>query len=221
MPRSAIIGQPAPELELDNWLQGEAMTLQQLRGQVVLILVFQVNCPGCFLHALPEVAQLHTKYASAGLHIIGLATAFEDFAQNTQANLRLLVEHGELCGAPLQQLGQTGLLDGNKIDFEMPFAIASDRLSECHDPVSEASIMALIDSQIENYTSLPIERQQHIYESAMAYLQARTHRAHSFERYQLQGTPSAILIDRAGLVRDISFGRLNHLETLITPLLKS
>ena len=219
MQANAIIGQTAPELEISAWLQGEATTLQDLRGKVVLVEVFQLNCAGCFVHALPEAAHLHKTYARQGLHVIGLATAFEDFEINTLENLRALVNTGELIGEPLRQLSAAGLLNGNTLDFELPFAIAMDRLSENHDEVSEDSVMRFINSQLSDYATLPTARQRQIQQQASAYLHARTHRAHSFELYQLQGTPSSIVIDRNGILREISFGRADHLEALITPLL--
>jgi hypothetical protein len=216
-----VIGETAPELDIAAWLQGEAVSLHDLRGKVVLVEVFQLNCPGCFLHALPVAADLHSRYAPRGLHVIGLATAFEDFTLNTLENLRLLVDNGELIGAPLQQLAAAGLLQENKIDFELPFAIAMDRLSENREAVDEASILSFINSQLDNYATLPAARQQQIQQQASDYLHARIQRAHSFERYQLQGTPSSIVIDREGILRDISFGRTDHLESLILPLLRS
>lgn len=220
MQSSPVLGQPAPELEIATWLQGEASTLQDLRGKVVLVEVFQVNCPGCFLHALPEISHLHQRYASQGLHVIALATAFEDFALNTLDNLRLLVEHGELTGEPLRQLGAAGLLRGNKFDFELPFAIAMDRLSKNQEAVTEASILRFINSQLDDYASLPESQQQQIQGQASAYLHSKSHRAHSFERYQLQGTPSSIVIDREGILREVSFGRSDHLDAVIRPLLQ-
>ena len=53
----AEIGKPAPEPVIEKWMQGEPRSLAQLRGKVVLIEVFQVNCPGCFVHALPEAVR--------------------------------------------------------------------------------------------------------------------------------------------------------------------
>ncbi|MDD1641142.1 MAG: TlpA family protein disulfide reductase, partial [Methylococcaceae bacterium] len=49
----AQLGQKAPLLSLSDWVQGEPVNFDQLSGRVVLVEVFQVNCPGCFLYALP------------------------------------------------------------------------------------------------------------------------------------------------------------------------
>ena len=43
--------------------------------------------------------------------------------------------------------------------------------------------------------------------------------AETFEMYSLQGTPSSILVDRKGILRDISFGQNGLLESKIQTLL--
>lgn len=219
MQSQAIIGQSAPELEISAWVQGEARSLQDLRGSVVLVEVFQVNCTGCFVHALPEVVHLHNTYAQQGLQVIGLATAFENFDINTLENLERLVHSGEMTGEPLKQLAAAGHLQGNKLDYKLPFPIAMDLLSANREAVNEDSIKQFIQDQVSDYAHLPADRQQLIWQRASDYLHGKTHRAHSFERYQLQGTPSSIVIDRRGILRDVSFGRADQLEALIVPLL--
>jgi hypothetical protein len=219
MQSPAVIGQTAPELEISAWVQGEATSLQQMRGSVVLVEVFQVNCTGCFVHALPEILHLHKTYAEQGLCVIGLATAFEDFEINTLENLRKMVSTGEMVGEPLKQLGAAGLLHANRLDYELPFPVAMDLLSENREPVTEAHIAQFIDSQIPDYAALPDDRRALIHQRAHDYLQSKTHHAHTFERYGLQGTPSSILIDHKGILRDVSFGRADHLEALLLPLL--
>ena len=43
--------------------------------------------------------------------------------------------------------------------------------------------------------------------------------AETFEMYALPGTPSSILVDRKGILRDISFGQNGILESKIQTLL--
>jgi len=219
MTTHAIVGKPAPHIQVAQWVQGGPVNLDTLKGRVVLVEVFQVNCPGCFLHALPEVVHLHEAYHRQGLTVIGLATAFEDFDKNTLANLERLVEAGELIGAPLQQLGKAGLLQDNKLDYTLPFAVGMDVLTENDIEVDEDAVRAFIQSQLPGYENWPDERKQPVYDKARAYLETRTHRALTFENYCLQGTPSSILVDRNGILRDVSFGYVNHLEPLIRDLL--
>ena len=43
----ATIGTKAPNLEVSTWVQGKPTNIDEKRGNVVLVEVFQVNCPGC------------------------------------------------------------------------------------------------------------------------------------------------------------------------------
>ena len=216
----AIIGKPSPEIQVETWVQGDPVNLSSLSGRVVLIEVFQVNCPGCFVHALPQVLHLHQAYHDQGLTVIGLATAFEDFDKNTLQNLQHLVATGELIGKPLKQLGKAGLLHDNKLDYSLPFAIGMDVLIAIDTEVDDAAINTFIHSQLPDYAGWPDERKRPVYAKARACLESKTHSAQTFETYQLQGTPSSILVDRDGILREVSFGYVEHLEPLIIDLLK-
>ncbi len=220
MTSNAIIGQPAPDIQVGAWVRGEPANFSTMRGRVVLVEVFQVNCPGCFVHALPEVLHLYQNFHHKGLEVIGLATAFEDFDKNTLENLERLVNMGELIGEPLRQLGKAGLLNDNRLDYELPFAIGMDLLIESQAKTDEEAIHRFITGQLPDYDSWPDERKQPVYEKARAYLESKTHSARTFETYNLQGTPSSILVDRDGILREVSFGYVDHLEPVIIDLLK-
>lgn len=89
-----------------------------------LLLVFQVNCPGCFVYALPLAAKLHQQYGDR-LNILGLSTAFEDFALNTPQHTQMLLENGELVGMTqlyFQRQGQ------QTYPLPIPFPVAFDQL---------------------------------------------------------------------------------------------
>ncbi|MGF1459015.1 MAG: globin family protein [Leptolyngbyaceae cyanobacterium] len=83
---------PTFKMKLSQVLQGE-FQVQKLN----LLLVFQVNCPGCFVYALPLAARLHDRHGDR-LNILGLSTAFEDFSFNTLEHTRRLLESGEVFG---------------------------------------------------------------------------------------------------------------------------
>jgi len=220
MNHNAAIGSPAPDIQVDTWVQGSAVNISSLRGHVVLIEVFQVNCPGCFVHALPAVLDLYRRYHDKGLEVIGLATAFEDFDKNTLENLERLVTTGELIGEPLRQLGSAGLLDDNRLDYSLPFRIGMDALVENRTEINDAAIHDFIVAQLPDYDDWPDDRKRAVYQKARSYLESRTHSAQTFETYKLQGTPSSILVDREGILLDVSFGYVDHLEPLISDLLK-
>ncbi|MEK0336690.1 MAG: TlpA family protein disulfide reductase, partial [Nitrosopumilus sp.] len=52
------------------------------------------------------------------------------------------------------------------------------------------------------------------------YMRSKEYSAETFEKFSLQGTPSTILVDRKGILRDISFGQSEHVEAMIQKLLK-
>ena len=110
------IGERASDLELSEWVQGEPTDIQREAGRVVLVEVFQVNCPGCFLYALPEAVRLHKQYDGEGLTIFGVATAFEDFDLNTLDNARKLAKDGTVVGETKLALERAGRLQEGTFD---------------------------------------------------------------------------------------------------------
>jgi hypothetical protein len=216
-----LIGNPAPQPDIESWVQGHEPLLNELTGQVILIEVIQVNCPGCFVHALPEAIRLHETYRSQGLKVFAIATAFEHFEHNTLNNLQRLLQQGELIGDPLFQLDKAGLLDNQRLSYSIPFSVAMDKLVKNESGTSENEVNQFILSQIPDFfdDQLSEERKQSIYQQAENYLKAKTYNALTFEMYQLQGTPSTILIDKKGILKRVSFGISNDLETDIQKLL--
>ena len=49
----AVIGEKAPNLKLGKWVQGMDTNFDKEGDNVKLAEVFQVNCPGCFMHSIP------------------------------------------------------------------------------------------------------------------------------------------------------------------------
>ena len=50
----AQIGAKAPNFKVSDWVQGLPTNIDKLIGNIIVIEVFQVNCPGCFLYGLPQ-----------------------------------------------------------------------------------------------------------------------------------------------------------------------
>lgn len=217
----AVIDQMAPQPELECWVQGSEPEINEMIGHVILIEVIQVNCPGCFVHALPEVIRLHEAYAKMGLKVFVIATAFEHFEHNTLNNLQRLLQQGELQGDPLHQLDKAGFLVDGKLPYSLPFSVAMDKLNPTEQIVDEASINQFILSQIPDFfqNDWTDERRQAIYQQAQSYLNDKKYAASTFEMYQLQGTPSTILVDKKGILRQVSFGAVNKLEADVQMLL--
>jgi hypothetical protein len=72
-----------------------------------IMLVLQVNCPGCFLYAIPALTKLY-EYFGKEMSFYMLSTAFEDFELNTAENTRRLIEEGEMVGATKKALAFYG-----------------------------------------------------------------------------------------------------------------
>ena len=216
---SAQIGKKAPNLKVSEWVQGNDSNLDQHSGNVVLVEVFQVNCPGCFMYGIPESIEIFNKYKSKDVSVLGMATAFEDFDKNTLKNLELLVETGKVVGETEKMLGQYGHLDAGKITYKIPYPIAMDSLIKQSDDVTKEQMDSLIKKQIPDFDTQSEDYKNEIYDRVKNYFLSKEYSAETFEMYALPGTPSSILIDRKGILRDISFGQNGSLESKIQNLL--
>jgi thiol-disulfide isomerase/thioredoxin len=83
--------QPAPELrDIDGWINSGPLTLEELRGKVVLIDFWTYTCVNC-IRTFPYLKEWHNKYADYGLVIIGVHTPefeFEKDRSNVEAAAR-------------------------------------------------------------------------------------------------------------------------------------
>jgi peroxiredoxin len=78
----------APELNVAEWFNvTEPLSLEKLRGKVVVLHAFQMLCPGCVLHGTPLAQRLHSRFAGPELVVIGLHTVFEHHAAMTPVSL--------------------------------------------------------------------------------------------------------------------------------------
>lgn len=203
------------DVVVDTWVQGGPVNVADFVGSVVLIEVFQVNCPGCFIYSLPKAIQLHETYQNQGLVVIGLATAFEDYDKNTLENLQRLVDAGEVVGQTYKALRQHGLLVADKLQWRLPFAVGMDRVTTETEPVTDDRVLSYTRQFLPEFEDLKDEQKQAVLEQVRNYMQQKTMRAETFERFALQGTPSCILFDRKGQLRDVSFGQVEHKQTMV------
>ena len=213
------IGEKSQNLKISKWVQGMDTNFDKEGDNVKLVEVFQVNCPGCFIYGIPEAINIYNKYKSEGLTVLGLATAFEDYDKNTLENLELLLTTGEVVGDTLQGLSQYNQLNDGKLQYKIPYPVAMDSLvKEGGDP-SQEKMTGFINNQIPNFDSQPQEYKDKIYERVKEYFKSKEFSAETFEMFSLQGTPSTILVDRKGILRDVSFGQNPNLESTIQKLI--
>lgn len=216
----AKIGSKAPNLGVSKWVQGLPTNIDKEKDNVVLVEVFQVNCPGCFLHAIPQVIDIYNKYRKDGVTVLGISTAFEDFDKNTIDNLELLLTKGETIGETLRALGQYGqLVDGKKLPYKIPFPVGMDLLKKDEVPISQEKINEIIEANVPGFDSYNEHQKSDIIERVKQYLKNKEYSAQTFEQYALRGTPSSILIDKKGILRDVAFGQNDLLEENIKKLL--
>ena len=141
---SALDNAPLLELDVSEWINHPGLTPDDLRGKVVLIEVFQMLCPGCVNHSLPQAVKIHRKVEESALQVIGLHSVFEHHEVMTPTALKVFMS-----------------------EFGITFPVAVDR---------------------------PREGQR--IPSTM-------------KKYRLEGTPSTILVDRKGRIRQVQFGQVD------------
>lgn len=132
----------APPLHVAQWLNtDDPPDLVTLRGKVVVVVAFQLLCPGCVSQGLPQASRIHQAFGAGDLQVLGLHSVFEHHDAQGPATL-------------------AAFLHENRIRF----------------PVA-------VDAPAERG---PIPR--------------------TMQAYDLQGTPSLILIGRDGTLRNVQFG---------------
>jgi thiol-disulfide isomerase/thioredoxin len=87
-----ILGSRAPEISVRTWIQGEPVTLQELRGRVVLLEFWATWCKPC-QEMFPKLRQLDEEYAARGLELIALTRhymAYRATADSQEQELELM-----------------------------------------------------------------------------------------------------------------------------------
>jgi hypothetical protein len=140
----------APAWRTSRWFNlaagRDSLALEDLRGRVILLHAFQMLCPGCVFHGLPQAQRIAQSFAGDDeVAVIGLHTVFEHHAAMTPVSLE-------------------AFLHEHRIHFPVGVDADSDA-GAARDPLPQ-----------------------------------------TMRRYALQGTPSLVLIDRAGRLRRTSFG---------------
>lgn len=100
----------APPLEVSEWLNTAApISLAALRGRVVLLHAFQMLCPACVSHGLPQASRIHALFDRKDLVVIGLHTVFEHHAVMHADALRAFVHEYRLAfPIGIDQAGEAG-----------------------------------------------------------------------------------------------------------------
>jgi hypothetical protein len=132
-----------PAWQAAQWLGVDGpLGLEQLKGRVIVALAFQMLCPGCVEHALPQLKRIAERFDPNEVAVVSWHTVFEHHAVMTPAALAVF-----------------------RHEYRLPFPIMVDAPGE---PGPLPKTMAA---------------------------------------YEMQGTPTLLLFDRAGRLRRHYFGR--------------
>ncbi|MEO9295221.1 MAG: TlpA family protein disulfide reductase [Nitrososphaera sp.] len=214
------IGSKAPNLHISEWVQGKPTNIDKERGNVVVVEVFQVNCPGCFMYGIPEAIDIYNRYKDKGLTMLGMATAFEDYELNTLENLKKLVTTGEVVGETYKALSMySQLKEGTKIPYKIPFPVGMDVLQKENGQLTESRVMDFIEANVPDFRSYSEKERQVLIGRVKEYLKHKQYSAKTFEEYAMRGTPTSLIIDRKGNLRYNLFGATGQLEGIVQGLL--
>jgi hypothetical protein len=68
----------APPWSVDQWFGAPAdFGLEGLRGRVVALHTFQMLCPGCVTHGLPQAQRIRATFSAEDVAVVALHTVFE------------------------------------------------------------------------------------------------------------------------------------------------
>lgn len=172
-----------------------------------LLLVFQVNCPGCFLYAFPVAIELFENYKKiTSFKILGLSTAFEDFDLNTLEHTKKLLKKKELVGEVKKAFSVKGF---EQLPFRIPFDVAFDELK----PKNRSNIDRDVEQYClatEGFEGFSKERREIIRREVRKYFINKFFEAYTFDENNLQGTPSWILFGRDWQIYHEAFGHQSY-----------
>ncbi len=139
----------APDWHVSQWFNTkQALTLAALKGSVTVLHAFQMLCPGCVSHGIPQAKAIRAAFPADRLTVIGLHTVFE--------------HHDAMGPVALQAFLH---------EYRLGFPVGIDQADPDGNPI-------------------PL----------------------TMQAYRLQGTPSLILIDKAGRIRLHHFGQIDDLR---------
>jgi peroxiredoxin len=159
---------PAPPWSTTRWFNSDPLDLPDLRGRVVVLEAFQMLCPGCVSHALPQAARLARTFGD-DLAVIGLHTVFEHHAAMTPTSLEAFLHeykvrfpvgvdaHRDDDPTPLTfaRYGMRGTPTTVLIDRDG--VLRGHHLGAADDMALAATVARLLDAAPDEDTSAPAE----------------------------------------------------------------
>lgn len=82
----------ADELIVAEWVNTDKpISLSALRGKIVVLHAFQMLCPGCVSHGIPQAVKIHNAFSRDDVVVLGLHTVFEHHAVMNPAALKVFM----------------------------------------------------------------------------------------------------------------------------------
>ena len=127
--RLRLLGQPAPEIVVKEWIMGEPATLATLRGQVVLLEFWATWCKPCE-QMFDKLKRLHQNYSGRGLNVIALTRHYLAYR-----------------GTPEAQAEEIALMRKMVNDHALEFRVGASEDENTQDLYGAAGVptMAIID----------------------------------------------------------------------------
>jgi peroxiredoxin len=116
----SLPGYLAPDLDVGEWLNTQRpLQLADFRGRVVVLEAFQMLCPGCVQHSVPQAQRVARLFRPSDVQVIGLHTVFEHHeAQGSRAALAAFL-HENRVEFPVGIDRQSGRLPATMAAYEM------------------------------------------------------------------------------------------------------
>lgn len=123
----------APTLDVSEWLNTpEPLSLDELKGKVVVLHAFQMLCPGCVTSGVPQASAMHELYTNDDLQVVGLHTVFENHAVMSPDALRVfLKEYRVTFPVAVDKAPDTGAIPMTMGKYQMrgtPTLVVLDKL---------------------------------------------------------------------------------------------
>ena len=72
----ALMEKPAAPASTFTTLEGKTLSLDQLRGKIVLVNFWATSCPGC-VKEMPDLIQTYNQYKDRGFEIVAVAMSYD------------------------------------------------------------------------------------------------------------------------------------------------
>jgi thiol-disulfide isomerase/thioredoxin len=96
----SLLGKPAPEISVKEWIRGGPVSLAELNGRVVVLEFWATWCKPC-QEMFPKLRKLHEGERSQGLEVIALTRHYmayrgtaESMSEERQLMLNMVLSHG-------------------------------------------------------------------------------------------------------------------------------